>query len=402
MNSFDKSLNTETIRVAFFGEAAFPSHNIKWINHLVENFPLEAVLFTFNKEDTSHISEKIRVYNVLKYYPLFDIKNRNATLTLYKGILDENKIDLLHFLWGVDIVLWARFLNRPYLITTRGSDVLRILPQRYVNVSIRLNKRSAYLIKGKRLHQKAFKEAAWVTSTSLSQMSSLLGIQSKIRNHSIIRTGAYSIQFYFPKRLLTESIKVVFSPRSMKELYNQDVIIEAFKSYLDYRSDAVLRMVDNYPQSEWSNKIRSMVDELGIGKSVIFLTDLSQKQMSEEYSKADVSVMIPQSDGAPVSAIESMMAGCPVILGDNDYDNDLFNESTIWKLENNKSKDLVEKLIQVDRLDLRDLILKVKNAQSVALNNGSTEVEMRRLFSIYLGVLTLGGCDQINNETTFL
>lgn len=376
------------IRIAFFGEAAFPSHNIKWINHLVNNFPIEAILITYTDENSEHIDSKVKVYNVLRLFPVLDKRRRKELVKQYRDILLGHEVDLLHFLWGVDVVQWATVLNTKYIITTRGSDVLRVIPSTLSDISFRLSAKYLYSIQKRARHKRAYRNSDWVTSTSESQKRSVRKFQPAVKQHSLVRTGTYSEFFHKTDLGRINGVRVILSPRTMRELYNQDIIVKAFAKYFFEFPTAELRMVDNHPGSTWSDYIQGLVCDLGISEHVVFLTDLDQGQMAKEYKDADVCVMIPKTDGVPVSGIESMMAGCPIILGDNQYDKDIFNENTVWQLKENQPDQLFQALLELNNCDPEVLKTKVLNAQRVSLEYGSTEREMEKVYNIYRKVLS--------------
>ena len=66
--------------------------------------------------------------------------------------------------------------------------------------------------------------------------------------------------------------------------------------------------------------------------------------MLNEYKETDIAIMIPNSDGTPVSGIETMLSMTPLIIGNIDYDEDIFNDKTVWKVNHYTPKDIYNKI----------------------------------------------------------
>ena len=116
---------------------------IKWINHLVERERIDGIVLTRANQNPEHISSRVKVIQDMISFPYFKLFKRRKYISRLKAVLAENHIDIIHFLWGVDDCVLGPLLGKPYLITTRGSDVFRDLAGHYLNVRFKLNKRGA-------------------------------------------------------------------------------------------------------------------------------------------------------------------------------------------------------------------------------------------------------------------
>ncbi|GEM_PF-6467224 len=376
------------IRIAFVGEVSYPSHNIKWINHLVEKEGIEGIVLTRANQDPKHISSRVRVIQKMIPFPYFNFLKRRSYVSQLRVILLENRIDVVHFLWGVDDCVLGPLLKIPYLITTRGSDVFRDLVGHYLNVTFKLNKRAASDFFKSIMHLNAYKKASAVTSTSLGQKEVLKGFCSTIKRHELIRTGVYLDELLkYASHNGQSDQMVIFSPRTMRPIYNQDIILKAFAEVIKVHPSAQLRMVDNVEGSSWSKKIQVLASELNLRQNLVMLPSLNKEEMYIEYGKASVCVMIPDTDGVPVTGLESMTIGTPIILGEPEYDQDIFNEETVWKLSVNTPEELSRQLLRLFESKEDEVLLKTDRAKSTALAFGDRNKEMKKVVNLYKAII---------------
>jgi len=371
------------VTVAFFGETNHPSHNVKWINYLVAKDLINAVVFVRPNQNTSKLDSHVKVFKTMRPFPFFFPLRLLRHVKRLKDILRKEEVDVLHFLWGIDDCCLGLFLGKPYLITTRGSDVLRDLRKHYLEPQLSFTKRALADLGKRWYHLVAYKKAIAITSTSFAQQKLVLQFQPKIKQVAIVRTGVELTKFSDLRRPTKPEKKIIFSPRTMREIYNQDIIIEAFKLFLKKVPNAQLRIIDNLPNSEWSKKNRRFVQTLNLNEEVIFLPSLNIDEMIIEYLKADVCVMIPKSDGTPVSGIESMLCQTPLIIGDYDYDEDLFNESTVWQCKSNTPEALAQKIHGIVEESEAFVSSKIQNARLNALSKVDIKGETQKLLVFY-------------------
>ncbi|MCP4440184.1 MAG: glycosyltransferase family 4 protein [Aureispira sp.] len=376
------------ITVAFFGETIYPAPNIRWINYISSLPNIKAIVFTPD-DDSSHISDKVTVYKLFGLYPVFRLSKRKELTAKFEAILKKHKVDVLHFLWGVDLPMWINSLDYPSMITTRGSDMLRMLPRRLaMKFSFSKGWLGNYLML--RLHRKAYLKAKAITSTSIKQQNKVKELVPNVKAEALhlIRSGVLIHEFMhetLPK--MDKENLVVFSPRTMKPLYNQDIILNAFNTLLKDYPNATLRMINNHPNSDYGKQLKDQVAKLGIDKNVVLLPSQSTEGMHQEYVKSDVVVMIPTTDGTPVSALEGMLALRPVIVGDYDYDKDLFGDDFVWALPDISESALVKMLKNIITTPSEQLTEKISKAQKNAINLTDRKKEMERIVSLYYTIM---------------
>jgi len=376
------------MNIAYFADGNIPSHDIKWINYLTVELGVNSIVFLRKDSEFEHFHDNVKVIRELKSLPVLNFILRYRLTKQYKRILSENQISIIHFLGGELKCQWGSFLGKKFIITTRGTDILEQLPRKYTQLKFSISKSYLTHFFGRYFHKKAYRCASLITSTSMRQMDAVLEFQPLVKEQMLVRTGCFIDQFVNRDIRHSGGVRRIFSARTMKKICNQDVILKAFKNYLDAFPKAELRMVDNWPEASWSKSIRLLAKELNIDHKVKFLPALDQAQMKNEYLQADVCVMIPSSDGTPVSGIESMLVGTPLVIGNNDYDKDLFNNSTVWQLKENSENTLCDMFLQLSRMPKELIRRKLIEAQNVALENADTRKEMAKIEQLYKSLVT--------------
>lgn len=379
---------SKEIRVAFVGEVGNPSHNTNWINHLVEKEGIRGIVLTRANQNADYITSEILVFKLMQPFPYFNPFKRWNYIRKLKQVLSDNKIDLIHFLWGVDDCVLGPILGKPFVITTRGSDVFRDLANHYFKAKLGISKRKLSDFYKSQLHLKAYKLASAVTSTSKGQIEVLKNFQRAIKNSVLVRTGLYTDELIgHGEDFSSREKKIIFSPRTMRSLYNQDIIVKAFAAFKEKHPDAELRMIDNRKGSSWSKYIRKLINTLCLEKHVIFLPSLNEDELYKEYKKASVCVMIPKTDGVPVTGLESMLMKTPLIVGSSVYDDDIFNDQTVWQLDENSEGHLYDKLLDVFASSHETILKKTAKASETVVLLGDRRKEMMKIVQIYRAII---------------
>ena len=124
----------------------------------------------------------------------------------------------------------------------------------------------------------------------------------------------------------------VFKPIN-KELARAELKLEREKKYLlyvghlvrakglEYLLQALPAILDKYPdtvlllagQGIYKHHLSTMSHNLGVSEHTVFLGHVKNDQLPLFYSAADVFVLPSLSEGAPVSCIEAMACGTPVV-----------------------------------------------------------------------------------------
>ena len=215
--------------------------------------------------------------------------------------------------WGVKTILFAY-----------GTDVLKAIPGHF-------QKRDPLNRVIQFLYRHAFARADAVAATSNQQIESLeqaIGPGLLQRAPALIRTGIDLEKLSnFSRRDPAHPFQdspFVFFPRGMAEIYNHEFCLEAIAHLpQSLRNNHLFVFVarDNGIPA-YVGKIEEHMSR--VAAKFEFLSAQSQDEMFELYRHCNLVVMTPWSDGTPVSAMEAMFFGKPLILGPLDYDRDLF------------------------------------------------------------------------------
>lgn len=185
---------------------------------------------------------------------------------------------------------------------------------------------------------------------------------------------------------LPSAARVIFSPRLMRPLSNLHHIAEAARIVAQHCADVFF--VFGYPAAakdlEYETHVKEVAEASGISGRFRFVEQIPHERMPDYHRLSDVTVAIPDYDGTPMSILESMACGTPVVLGDiPDYDPTYFEPNVT---------------VAVTRIDdpgsIAETIIGILNAPQVAgerarearrrvEERGSFEAQMHRMDRLY-------------------
>jgi glycosyltransferase involved in cell wall biosynthesis len=282
--------------------------------------------------------------------------------------------------------LWCNYISKPYIITTRGSDILKVIPDLLLHKGIK----AFYFKKLYSLFKKSFINAKYITCTSQQQQKKLKELF--LIDSNLIRTGVdvEKIKGLNQPELINKKLenkKFVFSPRFMMDVYNIEYQLSALELLpKDIIKEYVFVFIKgrNFNEDYFiKQQAKLKMLEQNIGLRYLIFNYLEQKELWMYYKKASLTIMTPTSDGTPNSALEAMAAGCPLIISDLPYDNVLFDDTCI-KTPLNDSKEL--SLLIEQNLRLKNQIIIGKASKRVS-EFGNRDTEMKKLSSLYSNLL---------------
>lgn len=110
---------------------------------------------------------------------------------------------------------------------------------------------------------------------------------------------------------------VVLSPRAVKPIYNLDTIVSAIPRVRAAIPPVIFVLRDYGTDAGYKAKIQALIGEFGVADAVRWLGRIEPwERNADTYRMASVAVSVPDSDGTPVSVLEAMACGLPVIAGD--------------------------------------------------------------------------------------
>lgn len=219
-----------------------------------------------------------------------------------------------------------------------------------------------------------------VTCTSEAQSKAISKITNT--NCAIIPTGIQVQQIMtLSRERSTSGVYEIFCPRYLKPNYNIHVIIKAFKQYITKFPDSRLTLMKG--SGQYAIEIETLVSSLGLTTSVRFINKMGLSGLVQTYSNSDLVVMIPESDGTPNTALEAMVSKVPVLLGKAAYDETLFSKNWVWRLSENSTKQLLEKLLEIRNSETEFLKKRLTQAQNIVISNASLDRAIDKINSLY-------------------
>lgn len=147
--------------------------------------------------------------------------------------------------------------------------------------------------------------------------------------------------------------RIVYSPRSLRSIYNHETMIMAINRILDKHPSTYFLFVNNhghrYPDSvEYKDKLLGLVTNMGVEDKVLFLDhEEIHEKVAERYQAADVVVSIPLNDGFPVTILEAMACGVPLVVSALDDYRDVVDDTNAIRVCPTDSREVANAIIKL-------------------------------------------------------
>jgi glycosyltransferase involved in cell wall biosynthesis len=195
----------------------------------------------------------------------------------------------------------------PFVVTPWGSD-LYLQPQRSV-----LAHRLARFVLSR-------SDLVTVDSHDLGQAAAQYGAQ--LDQIHTVQWGV-DVDLFQPdidcsqlrdKLQIEPAAQVVLSARAMSNVYQIHIIVESIPAVLQAAPLTIFLIRDYNTNQSYKRQIVQQIEKLGVGPAVRWLGVLPRWEDNiQVYNLADVVLSVPLSDGTPVSVLEAMACGTPVI-----------------------------------------------------------------------------------------
>ncbi|HEX3559041.1 MAG TPA: glycosyltransferase [Pyrinomonadaceae bacterium] len=189
---------------------------------------------------------------------------------------------------------------------------------------------------------------------------------------------------------LPPDARVVFSPRLMRPLSNLHVVAEAAGRVVaaEPRAYFLFAAPGEQWEDDYEERVRSAARDSGAGDHVRFIKAIPHQEMADYHRLADVTVSVPATDGTPMTVLESMACGTPVIVGDiPDYDPYYFEQGkTVLAADVNDPLALADALLRLLREPRLAESLSAEARRRVE-TKGSYEAQMSRMDELYRGLV---------------
>lgn len=222
-----------------------------------------------------------------------------ACLPVLRKIQRERDFDLIdaHYFYpdGVAAVWLGKALNKPVVVTARGTDI-NLIPQ--------------YLVP-RRLIQRAAREAQGIITVSQSLKDAMVALGVRQERVIVLRNGVDLNLFcerdrQEARRRLGLKGRTLLSVGLLIERKGHNFVIEA----LARLTDCTLLIAGEGPERPALERLSAT---RGVGDRVKFLGSVPHDQLAGIYSAADALVLASSREGWPNVLLEAMACGTPVV-----------------------------------------------------------------------------------------
>jgi L-malate glycosyltransferase len=192
----------------------------------------------------------------------------------------------------------------PFLLTPWGSDIL-IHPERSII-------------------------ARWLAIYCIKKADRLLCNSSHIYetliqygatpNRTIMIPWGVNLTIFHPGKssqtkseLGIQSRFVVFCPRAVHPIYNQDIIIEAIPAIIARVTDIVFIFQKYNEDPQYLHTLETRIKELQLEDYVKWLPFQTSEHLAEFFRISDLVISVASSDSRPISILEAMACGVPIV-----------------------------------------------------------------------------------------
>jgi glycosyltransferase involved in cell wall biosynthesis len=374
------------MRICYFADGRY-IHALRWMRYFAK-VGHEMHLISFAEVLPEQIAELESAG--VKYHGHtgnFHIKKPWLTLKdlrFIKSVLRKEKIDILnsHFL-GANAWYAALSGFHPHVITIMGGgDVIG--PDWKPDSSLQAKFLTPY----------SLRNADQITSWS-RLMADVVRPYCRPGTPIDVVHGGIHLEKFFPgakpdylleRWRIPREARVIFSPRLMRPLSNIDRIAAAAGSIVNEDPNVyfVFARPEHVIVDEHAMLVEKVLQENGAISNTRFVGAIQHQEMADYFRLADVTVSIPDTDGTPMTVLESMACGTPTVIGDlPDYDREYFeNEKTTMMVDVRSPKLIAKSMLRL--LNDKPLAEAISNeARRRVEETGSYEFQMGKMDDIY-------------------
>ena len=221
---------------------------------------------------------------------------------ILKLVRVARRVDLFHIMansgWAWHLVaapaVWvARFCGIPAIVNYRGGEAGSFLDKSFFLIKPTLKAADAIVVPSAFLEKVFARKAVRVTVVP-----------------NIIDLGRFTPSSTMRRPFFRPDSVNIFVARNLEPLYDIETALRAFQVVRHEIPEAKLRVAGSGPEEQ---KLIELSRELGIGESVTFLGRISNENMPELYRSSDIAVNSSLVDNMPISILEALASGVPVV-----------------------------------------------------------------------------------------
>ena len=293
------------MRLAYLGDPN-SIHVRRWMAWFVEHGHKVTLLEGFGTEIAPGLDPRIRVERFVAGRSRIPGLGSWRTRRALREALQRSGAELLH----------AHFVRRygwqaaaagfhPLVVSGWGSDVL---VERLRTRRVRWRDR------------RTLAAADLVTVTNAYMRDAIVRNGARADRVALIQHGVDTSRFHpgpaassFLDRHGLAGHRIVLSPRAIRPLYRHQTVLEAFAGT---PPDTLLVMSALEADPQALAAVRDQAARRGITDRVRILERIALDELPDAYRSADVVVSVPESDSFPVTLLEAMATGVPLVVGD--------------------------------------------------------------------------------------
>jgi len=296
----------DRLRLAFLADPN-SIHTRRWLAFFAERGHEVHLLDGYDREIAPGLHDRIVVrryaaHGGVRIPFLSSLQGRRAL----RRVLAELRPDVLHAHYLTRYGWQARLSGfHPLVVSPWGSDLF---------VTPRTSRRARWWARA------TLRAADQVTVVSEPMRETAMLAGARADRIEMVQFGVDTERFApgsaaagLAERLGLESGRLVFSSRALKPVYRQDVVIEAFARL---PPDTSLLLTARNAEPGYLAAIRARIGALELGDRVRIADEVAEADLPDLLRLADVVVSVPSSDGFPVSVLEAMASGTPVVATD--------------------------------------------------------------------------------------
>jgi glycosyltransferase involved in cell wall biosynthesis len=226
-----------------------------------------------------------------------------------KYLLWKLKPDLVHAHWAHYAHPLMRAWGGPSVVTVYGSDIYRLHEQDETLQSETID---------------GLRRVDFITCDSKDMQQRIVALTGRSENDVETIQWGVDVDMFSPGKPMPEYLRsvvghdrpVVFSARNFAPIYNQELVLTAFKQVLQEVPDALLIMKYHNGLPDYRRKIEADIAASDVGHAVRIVDSVPYEQMPDLYRAANVTISIPSSDATPMALLECMAAGSAPVFSD--------------------------------------------------------------------------------------
>jgi glycosyltransferase involved in cell wall biosynthesis len=189
--------------------------------------------------------------------------------------------------------------------------------------------------------------------------------------------------------------KIIYSPRSLRDGYNHETLVKAIPNVLSKVPNAYFLFVNNhghrYPDAVlYTEMLKNEIADLGVSSHVRFLEHLEPRsRVASLFQTADVAICIPTTDGFPVTILEAMSCGTPLIVSDLPDYADVVDEENAIRINPLDVRELARSIVMILTDEKKKNQMRTAGLAAVS-QKGDMNKELDKLIIFYRSIMNKG------------